>query len=182
MDFTVSRKYLIVPIPKYPYSRIGPSTWQDYYQQLKRTAEIARHVKERDNEVVIAIISAFRPAGHPSEIDIYSQALYKLAPELTVLSYRETNDTYGQVENGFRLASEMRAVPVFITTWMHYPRVRYLARGRAAQHYAAFGIPQPFFLFIDPFCLIFQPIGDLLGITEFFRRAIIREREQGRIL
>lgn len=164
MDSIPSKKYLIVPIPKNPYSRIGPLALQDYYQQLKRTGEIARELKAMGNEVAIAIISAFHPLGSPSEIAVYSQILLKLAPELTVLSYKETNDTAGQVERGFRLASEMAAVPVFITTWMHYPRVRYLARGRPAQHYAAFGIPQPLFLFIDPFCLVFQPIGDVLEI------------------
>ena len=77
-------KYLLVPIPKNPYFRVGPSTWQDYYQQLARTAEIAGQLTERGSEVIIAIISGFQAAGKPSEIEIYSQTLHDLRPELKV--------------------------------------------------------------------------------------------------
>ncbi len=169
-------------MPKTPYSRIGPTAWQDYYRQSERTVEIARQLVASGNEVTIAIISAFQPPGKPSEIDIYRQALSGVGPELTIRAYRDATDTVGQIERSFGLAAEMGASPVFISTWMHYPRVRYLTRGRRARHYGAFGIPQPAFLFLDPFFLIFQPVGDFLGITGWFRRAIIRERERGRIL
>lgn len=179
---TSPAKYLLVPLPKTPYSRIGPTTWQDYYVKLGRTAKIARNLMDGGNQVTVAIISAFQPPGKPSEIDIYCQALRDLAPELTVRAIREATETVGQIERSFRLAQEMNARVIFISTWMHYPRVRYLARGKPARHYGAFGIPQPAFLFLDPLFLIFQPLGDLLGMTSFLRRAIIRERERGRIL
>lgn len=182
MDSTCTKKYLLIPIPKNPYYRVGPLAWQDYYRQLVRTVDIAAQLKATGNEVVVGIISAFQPSGRPSEVEIYSRMLHDLEPGLAIRAYSETNDTVGQIERSLDLALEIGATPVFVTTWMHYPRVRYLARGRPALHFGALGVPQPLFMSIDPFCLIFQPIGDALGITDSFRRVIIREREQGRIL
>lgn len=182
MSPTIPKKYSLVPLPKTPYWRLGPFSWQDYYRQLERTVEVARQLVQSGNEVIIAIISAFQPPAKASEAEIYRRTLYELAPELTLRVYKDESDTVGQIERTFNIADEMAAKPVFIATWMHYPRVRYLARRRPARHYGAFGIPQPAFLFMDPIFLIFQPIGDFVGLTSFFRKAIIRARERGRIL
>ena len=177
-----SATYLLVPLPKNPYSRIGPLHWQDYYRQLQRTVAITRNLQKDGKRVFIAILSNFHPQGQLSEIEIYTKILAGLAPELEVRSYQETNDTAGQVERSFELAEELNAHLIFISTWMHYPRVRYLAQRRSADHYGAFGIPQPAFAFIDPFCLFFQPIGDLLGVSNYFRNFVIHQREKGKIL
>jgi hypothetical protein len=85
------QKYLTVPIPKNPYSRIGPLEWQDWYRQLQRTVQISQELKGKGNDVVIAVLSNFQPKGKLSEIEIYTEMLYRFAPELSVLSYKETN-------------------------------------------------------------------------------------------
>ena len=174
--------HILIPIPKNPYSRIGPAAWQDYYRQIKRTVELAGHLRVEGHDVVIAVISGFQPDGQPSEREIYANTIHQLAPALTVRVYNETNDTVGQIERGFSLARQMAARPTFIATWLHYPRVRYLSKGRPAKFLCAFGLPHPAFLFIDLFCLIAQPIGDLLGVSDFFRKTIIHQRDRGRIL
>jgi hypothetical protein len=182
MQSISKHRYLLLPIPKNPYSRIGPTIWQDYYRQLARTAHVARQLDANGREVVIAVISAFHPDGQRSERWIYADILNRLVQDIGVSVYKEANDTVGQIERGLNLADTIGATPIFITTWMHYPRVRYLARRRRARYCGAFGIPHPAFFFIDLFCLIAQPIGDFLGISDRFRQVIIREREQGRIL
>jgi len=171
--------YLLVPIPKSPYYRIGPLKWQDWYRQVLRTIAIARRLKSKGNQVVIAILSNFQPKGRLSEIEIYENAFRRLAPDLNVLTFRETNDTVGQVERSFELKSEMKANLIFITTWMHYLRVIYLARTRKVQHYGSFGIPSPIFAFIDPLALILQPLIMLFGLGNFFQRVTVRRREKG---
>src|SRR5882724_9325244 len=111
----MNKKYLIVPVIKNPYSRIGSKHGQDWYRQIERTAAIARELKSGRSEVIIAIISDFRPEGKPSEIEIYTRALFELAPELQVHSYKETNDTVGQVERSFELGKEMGAELIFVS-------------------------------------------------------------------
>src|SRR3989344_2460475 len=120
-------KYLLVPIPKNPYFRIGPQEWQDWHRQVQRKVAIARDLKTQDNKVEIVILSNFQLKGKLSEIEVYTKAFHILAPELEVRSYKETNDTLGQVEKSFELRDEMDAKLVFITAWMQYPRVLYLA-------------------------------------------------------
>jgi len=173
---------LILPVPKNPYCRYGPLNWQDYYRQLKRTIEIAHQLENLGNEVTIAVISAFHPNGRVSETDVYRRILLALAPELKVHTYKETNDTRGQVERSFELAAHNGATPIFISTWMHYLRVRYLCGRRPARHCGVFGIPHPAFAFIDMLCLVLHPIVDFFGVEEFFRRAAIHRRKQGKIL
>ena len=174
--------YLVVPVPKYPYTRIGPKKWQDWYRQVEYTIRLIRKLKHEGNEVHIAILSNFKPASKPSEIEMYTKLFDTLAPELKVMSYRETYDTKEQIERVFELSRDSNITPVFVSTWMHYLRVRYVSRGHEASHHMVFGIPQPLFFIIDIFCLIFQPITDFLGITEFFRKSIRKRREKGTIL
>lgn len=139
-------------------------------------------MKNNGNGIVIAILSNFQPKGQLSEIEIYTRLLKKLSPDLDVHTFRETNDTLGQVEKSLELANQMDAQLAFVSTWMHYPRVRYLARRSKAKHYGAFGIPQPAFALIDPFCLIIQPLIDQLGLSKFFQKIIVSRREKGKIL
>jgi hypothetical protein len=184
--FTESKKYLLIPLIRNPYYRIGSEKWQDYYRQIQKTANIARGLKNKGAEAMIVLLSNFQPKGKPSEIQIYQSVFEKLAPELNIVAYRETNSTLEQVERSFELKKEMGAELIFISTWMHYLRVRYMARGKPAQHYAVFGMPQPAFAIIDPICIVFgiilEPIADFFGIGKFFREFIIREREKGKIL
>ncbi len=177
-------KYLLVPITKNPYTRVGPKKWQDWYRQIGRTATIARTLKSKGHEIEIALISNFHPKGELSEIEMYAKAFDELSPEVNrnIVSYQETNETLGQVERSFELAKEMNAELIFISAWMQYPRVLYLACGRNALHYGLFGIPQPAFAFIDPFCIVFQPIVDMVGLSSFFQKIIVRQREKGKIL
>lgn len=175
-------KYLLIPIVKNPYARIGPEQWQDWYRQIVKTISIAGEHKQRGDEVVIVILSQFRATGKPSEIDVYSAVFRRLAPELTILSYSETHCTAEQVERSFSLSKEMGAELIFFSAWMQYLRVLYLARGRTAQHYSVFGIPQPVFAIIDPLCIFLEPLAHMLGVASFFQRIIVRQREKGRIL
>ncbi|SRR5258708_30222219 len=176
------KKYLLIPITKNPYSRIGPEKWQDWYRQIERTIRIARELKSEGSEAAIAILSNFQPKGKPSEIEIYTETFHKLAPELNVILFKETNITIDQVDRSFELGKEMESELIFISAWMQYPRVLYLAHGRKARHYGVFGIPQPIFAIIDPVCILLEPLAFILGISNFSKAIVVRQREKGRIL
>jgi hypothetical protein len=174
------RSYVLSPITKYPYGRIGPEKWQDWYRQVEKTVAIARSLKQQGNDVHIAILSKFKPEHGASEIDIYMHAFAELAPDLTVTPYHETNDTLGQVEKSFALQKERGAELVFISAWLQAPRVKYLAHGRPASYCAVFGIPQPVYAFVDPLYAIFYPILDALHIGEPIQNWVVARRETGK--
>jgi hypothetical protein len=177
-----TKKYLLIPIIKNPYSRIGPEKWQDWYRQIERTVEIARKIKNQGDDATLILLSNFQPKGRSSEIEIYEEAIKKLAPEIKVISYRETNCTAEQIEKSFKLQKEVGAKLIFISAWMQYPRVLYLAHDRIALHYGAFGIPHPVFTIIDLACIVLEPLANMFGIANFFQKIIVRQREKGRIL
>jgi len=175
-------KYLLVPVVESPYYRIGPKQYQDWYRLIEQTIQISRELQNKESDVTIAILSNFHPKGKPSEIDIYKEVFTKLAPELDVRYYKETYNTSEQVERSFELQKEFDAELVFISAWMHYPRVLYHVAGRKSLHYAVFGIPHPVFTFLHPLALVVDPIVDTLGLTSRFDKIADHEREQGKIL
>lgn len=175
-------KYLLIPIIKNPYSRIGLEKWQDWYRQVEHTVKIAKKLKKQGSDPAIVLLSNFQPKGKLSEIEIYEGVIKKLAPELKINSYRETNCTAEQVEKSFTLQKETGAKLIFVSAWMQYLRVLYLARGRDALHYGVFGIPQPVFAIIDPICIVLEPLANIFGFASFFQKRIVRQREKGRIL
>ena len=175
-------KYLLIPIVKNPHYRIGPEEWQDWYRQVEKTILIAKRLKNDGDEAVIAIIANFQPKGQPSEIEIYKGAFDKLAPDLHVNYYKETRCTAEQVERSFELQKEIGGEIIFISAWMQYPRVIYLAHGRKARHFGAFGIPSPAFAILDPLCIIIEPLADMLRIGNFSREMIVNRRKKGKIL
>lgn len=180
--FSKHEKFLLVPISKYPYFRIGPKEWQDWHRQVEITIRIARGMERNGSKFSIAMISGFKLKGKLSEIEIYRGAFSSLAPETKINAYNEANDTISQVKKALELGKKCNADVVFVSTWMQYPRVAYLSRGKRAMHYCVFGIPQPFYFFIDIMCIFLQPISDFLGITGIFQNIILRRREKGRIL
>lgn len=172
--------YLLVPIPKYPYGRVGPRKWQDWYQQVQKTTKLARALQQKGNTVHIALLSKYHPQHQPGEIHIYRQAFSEVAPELVITPYHQTEDTLGQVEKSFRLQEEMGAHLIFITAWLQYPRVRYLAHRRKAVHRGAFGIPQPVYVWVDLFAIVLYPIMDALHIARWLHRIVVRRRNLGK--
>lgn len=171
--------YLLIPIPKSPYYRLGPLRWQDWHRQVERTIAIARDLQRSGNRAEIAILSRFEPKGESSERELYLRLFNELAPELSVIGYKETIDTVEQVERSFGLGAEKGARIIFVSTWMHYPRVIYLAHGRKAGHYGAFGLPSPIFALIDPLAMIFQPLAMACGLGGFFGRLTAERRDKG---
>ncbi|MBI1308483.1 MAG: hypothetical protein GC129_01310 [Proteobacteria bacterium] len=149
---------------------------------MEKTSSLARKLKAEGHETWVVLLSDFKPRGKLPELEIYQQAFAQVAPELEVKAYRETNDTLGQVERSLELRDKEQAVLVFVSAWMQYPRVVYLARKEGARHYGVFGIPQPAFALIDPFCMLTYPLVEWLGLGRFFQRILLRRREEGRIL
>ena len=175
------KRYFIVPIPKSPYYRIGPLKWQDWYRQVKKTARIAQKLTQEGGIVTIGILSSFQPRRKSSEIELYISIFNKIAPELTIVSYNETYDTLEQVKRSFEISKEMNAQLIFVSAWMQFPRVKYLAHSRNAEHFGVFGIPSPIYIFVDTLAMVLQPIVMFFGLSNFFHRITVSRREKGTV-
>jgi hypothetical protein len=175
-------KILLVPIIKYPYSRIGPDVLQDWTRQCRFTANMAMRLQTEGHDVQIAIISSFTKPGNRSEIELYTHKIQEYAQGLTIVPYSEMKDTVGQVDHSFNLAQKQGRDVIFTSCGPQFWRVKYLAKGRKAQHHLVWGIPHFGFALIDPICLVFQPLTDTLGFTNLIRNRILAQRDKGRIL
>jgi len=179
---------LIVPVTKgpHPTGRIGPQHLQDWWRGLviaRRLLNLAR--KER--EVMIYIVSDVQVAGEDHEVDLYIEALLSMGDYKTMeLScVRKCQETICQINHVLEYAERNNAEVIFVSTWLHYPRVRWLTwRANASMnvkcwHKVVFGIPRPKEALTD-FVLIFLfPVIDLMGKREWFLRKIERRRLSG---
>ncbi|MBI2474670.1 MAG: hypothetical protein HYV68_03135 [Candidatus Taylorbacteria bacterium] len=168
------KKYMILPLTKSAWEkgRVGPERWQDWYRGLIK----ALRIQDNLSPSRIVILSAVQEKGQPSEAENYCRVLERL--EIGEDRYevvRVGHDTISQMTWALREAKEKGEQLIVISTWLHYPRVRYLFRGKGAGHFAVFGIPRPYEAVTDIAMWLAMPIIDLLGQRERFS-----ERSVGR--
>ena len=172
--------HLIVPLSKSSWreGRIGPVEWQDWYRGFVRAACFARILP--DSRIVV--ISDVRVAGGAHEHERYRFAAAREGvPPETMVYVRATHETIEQIAIAARMAKEQGAKLIIVSTWLHYPRVRWLARGVPAKHYAAFGIPRPYEAVTDIVMTFAMPVIDLLGLRPWFQRKTRERRQRGKL-
>lgn len=171
---------IIVPIPKSPHpsGRTGPKVEQDWYQGLVRAAALAREV----GDAKILVITAFQAAGEESEASMYLRELKHLAPNARPLWIDRGYETVEQVEL-LRPFTEARDAPdseiIVISTFLHYWRVRWLARGMRLRHECVYGTPRFSEVPRDLVLTVLMPVIDLLGLRSAYLRWLKGRREKG---
>ncbi len=183
---------IIIPVTKgpHPKGRFGPKEKQDWYRSLAKAVTIARKRKSG-----ILIISAMKIIGEEGEADTYRAALLEMGLEETAdfsvmlgdcsdgkfIIIRECCETIGQMEEIALLARNFGFMPVFVSTLLHYLRVRWLAWGIRSEHYCSFkGRPRPREAITDLILTMAFPILDLLGLREWFQGCITKHRAGGK--
>lgn len=157
----------IVLLPKTPWSqgRVGPEHLQDWYRSTRVAQDLAR-----DLSAPVVVPSAHVDPWYARDIDHYQLHFMHHAPMRLVRYLEEGVETIGQIEAFERLVSERNKTTVHVvSTWLHYPRVRWLCRGRGYVHYPVFGIPRPAEAVTDLMLMVVFPILDLLGYRQWFR-------------
>lgn len=171
----MQKNYLIVPIVKSPNmdsGRFGPIHLQDWYIGLKTAIEI--HKKYSFSK--IAIITDFKTDGL-HEADIYKEILDSHKITDYFIS-REGFETVGQVEAAKRIADEIKHELILVSTFLHFPRVKYYA-GKGVLNFSAWGIPRPKEILRDISMIVLAPFLRLTRLENRFVEMIKSRRSKG---
>ena len=157
--------------------RIGPLQMQDWYRGLIKTARLL----SRYTDAEVVIISAVQVASEDSEADAYLRVLQHLGvPSDRIRVIRKGYETIEQLTVARELMETERRELVIISTFLHYPRVRWIARGLRATHHAAFGLPRPTEAVTDILLAVLFPLIDLAGGRAWFMHMVQRRRMAGK--
>ncbi|HWB33881.1 MAG TPA: ElyC/SanA/YdcF family protein [Candidatus Paceibacterota bacterium] len=170
---------LIVPLTKSPHAtgRYGPRAWQDWYRGLLK----ARNILSASPDSCILVISAVHITGEKSEEELYVKALEELGVKRgKLVVIRKAQETIEQIRIAVDMGRSLGLQPVFISTWLHYPRVRWLCRGMQARHVVAWGIPRPREAITDVVLAFLFPVIDLAGKREWFLNRVTKRRMMGK--
>lgn len=169
---------LILPLTKGPQDRVGPRTRQDWYCGLIKAHELL----QADPSAKILVISNVHVAGRPHEATVYAEALQEFGVSNgDVVVIRQAQETIEQLHLAAGIAQKLKKELVIISTWLHYPRVRWICwwDGIAATHHAAFGIPRPGEAIRDVALWVIFPLVDLFGKRELFLKKVEERRLKG---
>lgn len=170
--------YLILPLTKGPHSgRIGDEKLQDWWRGLVK----AKNLMEKFPSSKILVLSAVHIAGEKAEAKIYLETLHRMGVgDDKIMFLEKAQETMEQVEIAKKIAAWEKMELLVVSTFLHYPRVRWLFRGFRVRHYGVFGIPHPREAITDIILIVLFPIIDLLGKREWFRTKIVGRRESGK--
>lgn len=170
---------MILPITKSPHSkgRLGPIKWQDWYRGLIKTQKLA----SANPQAKILVLSAVHIEGEKTEALIYQLALEQMSfPAKQLIVIEKGYETIEQVEVAKQYANQNKAELLVISTFLHYPRVRWLFRGYRARHFIVFGLPRPREILTDIVLNLIFPIIDLIGLRQWFKNQVITRRKKGK--
>lgn len=144
--------------------------------------ELEKGLLALGDEVEIIVISDFQMAGCRHEADYYREALEKLGGR-NIREIREFPETLGGTIGQVEIIKQLgqNAKMIVISTFAHYPRVRWLCRELGFKHYAAFGIPRLSELISDSILTFLFPLLNLCGGREWFKRWVGSRQEGGRL-
>lgn len=183
-------KYLILPLTKgpHPTGRIGPRRLQDWRRALKEAVAVAyqayfatssQSFTEAGFPATMLILSDVQIAGEEHEVELYSGFLDELGFTGPRIVLRETYETIGQLDRAFEIAQEEDFQLVVVSTFLHYPRVRWLCRGRGAIHKCVWGIPRPREAITDIILAVVFPFIDMFGWRKGFLQKVNKRRQAG---
>lgn len=166
-------------IPKSPLpeeGRIGKPEERDWYN----TCEVAEGLS-RYHQCPIFISSAFESDG-VKEADYYRVTLEKMGADNVIVRY-EGMETIGHLDAIFNYAKKNNLKPIIVSTALHYPRVKFIAKryGYPCEHRKAFGIPRPSEAKTDRILNFIFPIIHYAGLEKKFVAMTTGRRKEGKI-
>jgi vancomycin permeability regulator SanA len=169
----------VFPVCKSPFTkgRIGEARHQDWFQGLKKAVRLSKKLRAKT-----LVISGFTATGSMSEADCYRRALCALGngdDEMVLI--RQGQETTEELEIAINLAEEENAKLVVVSTLFHYPRVRWICRGKKAEHHMAIGLPRPKEMITDIILWFVYPIIEKIGKKDEFTNWLKNRRDGGKL-
>ena len=171
--------HLILPLTKSSWmdGRIGPIEKQDFFVSIKRAKTL--HARHPDSKILV--LSNVQVGGCEHEVDCSLRALCMLdVPGGDILVLRKGCETIEQLEIARDIAKKEGAKLVVVSTWLHYLRVRWLARGMGAEHHITYGRPRLREALTDIALIPGMIFIDLLGRREWFKKKVEKRRLSGK--
>ena len=171
-----AEKTSVVVIPKSPWSqgRIGPRELQDWYRGCILAAKIVNSAP--NYHVVVA--SGFKN-GEYIETEFYHKILCEMVSKEKIYTISYGVETISQLDAFFSQRYDGKII--VISTFLHFPRVWWLCRGKGVKHKVVFGIPRPKEMIADIILTFVFPIIDILGMRQWFLKKVSARRESGKI-
>jgi hypothetical protein len=161
----------------WPQGRIGKINQQDWYQTCVLASLL--HKKINNSEVIVSSAAKIKDAKQEEEY--YIEAMKGLNTPLITL--RKGYETITQLEIFKEYATERSAKLILLTTWSHYPRVKWVCLRHNIKCEVKFskGLPRPWELFTD--AVIFFPyiIISLIGLEKWFVKKVTKRRQSGKL-
>ncbi len=172
---------LIVPLTKSPLpfkGRVGKLEDQDWFV----TCQLAVERLRKSPRSKIAIISDVEIPGAGHEAHHYLQTFTKMGvSDGQILFIKAEHETIGQIERALIEASRRNMRLMFISSALHYPRVRWLTLGKNVSHRVVYGTPRPKEALTDLLLAVAFPVLDLLGFRRKFQEMTRKRRLSGKI-
>jgi len=171
----------IAIIPKSPLphkGRMGKIESQDWY----KTCLAAANISKRGGNLPIFISSAFQSEG-VYEADYYKKVLRSLGVTAKIIVQYQGLETVGHLYFIFAFAKENNLEPIIVSTFLHSPRVKFIARRHnySHEHWSVLGIPRPKEAITDIILTFLFPIISWLGLEKKFIKKNTGRRKEGKI-
>ncbi|MES2203534.1 MAG: ElyC/SanA/YdcF family protein [Patescibacteria group bacterium] len=166
----------------WPTGRIGADELQDWYAGCALAADLLHRYRDAGEPAIVLLVGALQAVGERPEVDNQLTALERLGlhqRDITVV--RTGTDTIGQLEAAVDYARVWDSDLVVVSTFLHYPRVRWLCRGKGYRHFVAWGRPRPYEAVTDLIATPLYPIVDKLGLVERGRKKVLERRASGKL-
>lgn len=158
--------------------RVGHADHQDWRATCKKAVNL---LKQNPNSKIM-VASDFKFKGL-AEVNLYEKILRGMGvrkEDIIIIS--EGYETISQLMVAFKKATELQKQLIVISTFLHFPRVWWLTRGKKknVKHKVVFGIPRPKEAVVDVILAILFPIIDLMGLREWFQDVTTKRRMGGK--
>jgi len=174
-------KVFLVPITKGPQigGRFGPVKYQDWYRTLLLTKKL---LLKKYKGAKVLVICDLHIKGTEHEGEYYRKTLLRLGVgDGDIILIRRGLATMEQIEMVVDFAKQQNAKLVFVSTFLHYPQILYLMRGREAEHHWVVGIPAAIQALADIVMMFAVPFADAIGRREDLKAFIKKRRDAGNV-
>lgn len=172
---------LIVPLTKSPHrsGRIGKKHQQDWFRGIEKAVILHYIIPESE----ILVLSDVHVSEQVHEAEIYTETLTNMGVK-SFRVIRECYETISQVNKAIDIANCEDKNLIFVSTWLHYPRVEWLIKNKkklvSIKHFSVIGIPRPKEAVTDIILTILFPLIDMCDYHKWWLDKINERRKQGK--
>ncbi len=173
----------VYPVSKSPnkdYRRFGPEDLHDWRQALRLAILIVAECNANGMDACLLVVSAFKPLGQESELQVYQREARLMGyrgPVLFVQSGYHTGDQV-KIAQKVRNRHRRKAMLIMTSTAFHFWHAEFYADDETL-HRLAWGIPNTREVFKDLFMPVVAWVIHFCGLEHRFHKWVVKRRRAG---